>query len=184
MIKLLTRNLFKGAQAKATATTYNFAKDIPKSEERIRQNLFMAVNSAIDIALETDPTYIKPHTAPKSSAKTSSLAASSAAPPTSAKSMVLTESSILLCLNRASLVLLLEQQWPETPLSPKFSLVTTYSQLSTKLSMKQPSIGIVREDSSSVVDLLSEPPGVQSAMAHSITLSLLKPTLHTLLDSK
>ena len=51
-------NLFRIAtQAKNdTAKNYRYAKDIPDSVPREKINLYQAVNSAIDIALETDNT--------------------------------------------------------------------------------------------------------------------------------
>jgi len=57
MMKLLTKNISRFSQAKQLQyPVYNFAKDIPASEQRTHWNLFKAVNSALDIALETDPT--------------------------------------------------------------------------------------------------------------------------------
>lgn len=35
---------------------YTYAKDIPSNVQRNHMNLFTAINSAIDICLETDPT--------------------------------------------------------------------------------------------------------------------------------
>lgn len=65
MIRLLTKNICLASQAKQTHQypLYNYAKDIPASHQRTHWNLFKAVNSALDIALETDPTYIFPHSA-------------------------------------------------------------------------------------------------------------------------
>ncbi len=37
--------------------SYAFAKDIPQAMETTKMNLFQAVNSALDIALETDKSY-------------------------------------------------------------------------------------------------------------------------------
>jgi len=57
MIRLLTKNISKASQIKDVQyPLYNYAKDIPASEQRTHWNLFKAVNSALDIALETDPT--------------------------------------------------------------------------------------------------------------------------------
>ena len=60
MMKLLRCCAYRMSQAKTNLAfpVYDFAKDIPEQEERTHWNLFHAVNSAIDIALETDPTYL------------------------------------------------------------------------------------------------------------------------------
>lgn len=53
-------NLFKFCTAPNKSVHplhFDFAKNIPLSVFRSHQNLFQAVNSAMDIALETDPTY-------------------------------------------------------------------------------------------------------------------------------
>lgn len=42
-----------------SATKYPFARDISGTVQRKHMNLFEAVNSAIDIALEKDETYLK-----------------------------------------------------------------------------------------------------------------------------
>lgn len=70
-MKLLRSLAFFGSQAqKAKAyETYNFAKDIPQTVERTHWNLFQAVNSAIDLALESDPTYSMDYSERKSSAR-------------------------------------------------------------------------------------------------------------------
>lgn len=59
-MKLLRSLAFFGSQAQKAKSyeTYNFAKDIPQTVERTHWNLFQAVNSAIDLALESDPTYM------------------------------------------------------------------------------------------------------------------------------
>ena len=104
MIKLLTRSLKNFTQAKPalSAQTYTFARDIPASVERTHSNLFQAVNSAIDIALETDPTYILLHLVLKSSEKMSSLVEFLGAPLDSAKNTGLIESSTLHLQNKES----------------------------------------------------------------------------------
>lgn len=58
-MKLLRSLAFFGSQSNKAKSfqTFNFAKDIPESYERIHWNLFSAVNSAIDLALESDPRY-------------------------------------------------------------------------------------------------------------------------------
>lgn len=70
-MKLLRSLAFFGSQAQKAKTyeTYNFAKDIPQTIERTHWNLFQAVNSAIDLALESDPTYSMNYLEPKSSEK-------------------------------------------------------------------------------------------------------------------
>ena len=70
MFRTLTRTF--GRVAPYSYSTYALASDIPASEERTRINLFQAVNSAIDLALAADPTYLFPHSALKSSVKMSS----------------------------------------------------------------------------------------------------------------
>lgn len=45
-----------GHQIRNFATKYNFAKDIPSVVERKNTNMYMAINNALDIALETDKT--------------------------------------------------------------------------------------------------------------------------------
>lgn len=70
MMRLLTKNISKVSQVKELQyPVYNFAKDIPSSEQRTHWNLFKAVNSALDIALETDPTYILNYLEPNYSDK-------------------------------------------------------------------------------------------------------------------
>ena len=57
MLKLLSKNFRRFSQTKQLQyPVYSFAKDIPASEQRTHFNLFKAINSALDIALETDPT--------------------------------------------------------------------------------------------------------------------------------
>ena len=58
MIKLLRSSLwrFSQAQTNPNSSHYVYGKDIPASVERTKLNLFQAVNSAMDIALETDHT--------------------------------------------------------------------------------------------------------------------------------
>lgn len=60
MIRLLRQSsrLFSTANAQNSYPTYQFAKEIPQETERVHQNLYMALNSAMDIALKTDKTYI------------------------------------------------------------------------------------------------------------------------------
>lgn len=70
-MKLLRSLAFFGSQAQKAKTyeTYNYARDIPQTVERTHWNLFQAVNSAIDLALESDPTYSMSYLEPKSSEK-------------------------------------------------------------------------------------------------------------------
>lgn len=57
MIRVGFSNIFRIAQAQSkTATNYRVANDIPDSVPREHMNLYQAVNSAIDVALETDKT--------------------------------------------------------------------------------------------------------------------------------
>lgn len=57
MIRGLTRCFSSFSQAQALSyPLYNYARDIPDSEDKTHRNLFQAVNSAIDLALESDPT--------------------------------------------------------------------------------------------------------------------------------
>ena len=61
LMKIFTRNLYRfsvQSQAKEASNHFTFAKDIPASLPRTHMNLFQSINSAIDIALETDHTYI------------------------------------------------------------------------------------------------------------------------------
>jgi hypothetical protein len=53
MMKLLIRPFFLASQVQQAYKypIYNYAKDIPATEQRTHRNLFMAVNSALDIAL-------------------------------------------------------------------------------------------------------------------------------------
>lgn len=57
-MQLLRRLAFSASEAKTAIQypTFTFAKDIPSDFQRTHWNLFHAINSAIDIALETDPT--------------------------------------------------------------------------------------------------------------------------------
>lgn len=73
MLRLLSKRVanFSQAQANLAYPLYNYAKDIPEHTERTHWNLFQAVNSAMDIALETDPTYLTLNSALKSSDKMS-----------------------------------------------------------------------------------------------------------------
>lgn len=50
--------LFRNLSLFSTSTPqrYTYARDIPTSIPRNHMNLFTAINSAIDICLETDPT--------------------------------------------------------------------------------------------------------------------------------
>lgn len=62
-MRLTLRNLFRFAvqtqteKKTSTAQNYTFAKDIPSSVPREHMNLYQSINSAIDVALATDPTY-------------------------------------------------------------------------------------------------------------------------------
>lgn len=58
MYSRLFKNLFNFTSNAHThqVQRYNFAKDIPGTVQRNHMNLFTAINSAIDISLETDPT--------------------------------------------------------------------------------------------------------------------------------
>lgn len=59
-MRLLRKVLyFQGASKHANPLSYpsyTFAKDIPASLQRTHWNLFQAINSGIDVALETDQT--------------------------------------------------------------------------------------------------------------------------------
>ena len=81
-MRLLRSCAYTMSQTKANLAypTYDFAKDIPEHEERNHWNLFHAVNSAIDIALETDSTYLLCHVAPKCLVRMSNSEESSDAP--------------------------------------------------------------------------------------------------------
>ena len=52
MYSRFSTNLFR-----FTTNKYTYAKDIPHTVQRSHMNLFTAINSAIDITLETDKTY-------------------------------------------------------------------------------------------------------------------------------
>lgn len=54
----LFKNLssFSQLSQKHDIPKYDFAKNIPGTVQRNHMNLFTAINSAIDISLETDPT--------------------------------------------------------------------------------------------------------------------------------
>lgn len=61
-MRIFTRSLLRSfsTQAETAAsslTRATFAKDLPDSLPRAHMNLFQSINSAIDIALETDHTY-------------------------------------------------------------------------------------------------------------------------------
>ena len=70
-MQLLRRVAFSASEAKAAIQypTFNYAKDIPSDFKRTHWNLFHAINSAIDIALQTDHTYTLPNPAPRCSEK-------------------------------------------------------------------------------------------------------------------
>jgi 2-oxoisovalerate dehydrogenase E1 component beta subunit len=51
--KLLPTNVGRNF---SSASKFTFASDIPSSVERKELNLFMAINNAMDIAMEKDPT--------------------------------------------------------------------------------------------------------------------------------
>lgn len=53
MYSRFSTNLFRFATHK-----YTYAKEIPHTVQRNHMNLFTAINSAIDITLETDKTYL------------------------------------------------------------------------------------------------------------------------------
>lgn len=55
----LLKNIFAFSKLsqKHDVVKYDFAKDIPGTVQKNHMNLFTAINSAIDISLETDPTY-------------------------------------------------------------------------------------------------------------------------------
>lgn len=128
MIRLLTKSLFSIAQtAPALGNNYNFAKDIPASEPRTQLNLFQAVNSALDVALQTDQTYLPPYLALKSLEKTLNSEEFSAALLTFQRNTGWTECLTLLFQNKASLDLRSELQLLGTRVSQKFSSQTTYS---------------------------------------------------------
>ena len=101
MMKLLTQCISRFSQAKQLQyPVYNYAKDIPASEQRTHWDLFKAVNSALDIALETDPTYLSIYTEPNYSDRMLNLEVFFDAQSNSARDMELTESSILLFPNK------------------------------------------------------------------------------------
>jgi len=50
------KNLFRFSTQNNPVQKYTYARDIPASVQRNHMNLFTAINSAIDISLETDPT--------------------------------------------------------------------------------------------------------------------------------
>lgn len=122
-MKLLRSLAFFGSQANKTKAyqTYNFARDIPESYERTHWNLFSAVNSAIDLALESDPRYSFNNQAQKCSVKTLSLEECLGALQAYVNAMVLIESSIHLYQSKELLDLLLDWQSPDTPLLRKFN---------------------------------------------------------------
>lgn len=60
-MRLITRNAIRFASQKEahinqSQSHFTFAKDIPSSLPREHMNLFKSINSAIDVALATDPT--------------------------------------------------------------------------------------------------------------------------------
>lgn len=55
MYSRVFKNLFRFSQTNQPIK-YTYAKDIPATVQRNHMNLFTAINSAIDISLETDPT--------------------------------------------------------------------------------------------------------------------------------
>ena len=62
-MRILTRSFFRfssQSQTQSKPIQYKYARDIPESVPKTHMNLFQAVNSAIDIALETDHTYQSP----------------------------------------------------------------------------------------------------------------------------
>lgn len=84
-------------------------------------NLFQAVNSAIDIALETDSTYIILNSALKYSERMSNSEESFDALMDFARDMELTEFLILPYQNRVFLDLQLDSLYPGTQLSQKYN---------------------------------------------------------------
>lgn len=58
MYSKVFRNIFNFTSANKSHQVhkYTYAKDIPGTIQRNHMNLFTAINSAIDISLETDPT--------------------------------------------------------------------------------------------------------------------------------
>ena len=56
MYSRVLKNIFNFSSTKTQAQKYTYARDIPSSVQRNHMNLFTAINSAIDICLETDPT--------------------------------------------------------------------------------------------------------------------------------
>ncbi len=57
MYPCVLKNIFRFSSNNNLITNkYVFAKDIPGTVQRHHMNLFTAINSAIDICLETDPT--------------------------------------------------------------------------------------------------------------------------------
>ena len=59
MYSKVLKNIFGFTQVvhKHEFHRYNFSKDIPGTLQKNHMNLFTAVNSAIDISLESDSTY-------------------------------------------------------------------------------------------------------------------------------
>ena len=56
MYSRVLKNIFSFSSATNPAQRYTFAKDIPATVPKNHMNLFTAINSAIDISLETDST--------------------------------------------------------------------------------------------------------------------------------
>ena len=56
MYSRVFRNIFNFSSTTTLPKRYTYARDIPTTVQRNHMNLFTAINSAIDICLETDPT--------------------------------------------------------------------------------------------------------------------------------
>ena len=56
MYSRVLKSIFKFSSTNNQTQKYTYAKDIPSSIPKNHMNLFTAINSAIDISLETDPT--------------------------------------------------------------------------------------------------------------------------------
>lgn len=61
-MRVCAKNIFKFATTQAdkkkNVPNFAFAKDIPADMPREHMNLFQSINSAIDVALGSDPTYL------------------------------------------------------------------------------------------------------------------------------
>ena len=149
-MRLFKKLAYLQSQLNPPYATYNFAKDIPSSYQRNKLNLFSSVNSAIDIALASDPTYISYNQVPRSSAKTLNSEECLDAQRDCAKSTELIECLIRLYPSKAFSASQSDWQSLATRLWPKYNSETIFSQPLIRSSTKQRSTGIGLEDSFSV----------------------------------